>query len=75
MSKITDIRDCKTVRDMDKYLVQHGYSKRQTGSSHVVYYGAGATISVPAHGELAPGTRRDIIKTYLGDMYYMEGKK
>ena len=48
-----------------------GYFYDRKSGSHMIYIGEGLpTLSIPEKREIAPGTRRDIVKLVLGSSYY-----
>lgn len=72
--KIENPKQIKTAREFELYLQGCGYQRRQNGTSHAVYSKAGVpSISLPIHGELSAGTRRNLLKVLLGEAYYQKG--
>lgn len=67
MSRKDNVHDCKTARDFDGYITQHGGEfDRQCGSHAVYHTPGGAQIVVPQHkGDIPIGTRFSIIKTII----------
>jgi predicted RNA binding protein YcfA (HicA-like mRNA interferase family) len=69
MSK-NEMMKIRKFKDFDKLLKGLGYTEQSThGGSHKIYKnGQGKTLSIPCHhgnDEIAPGTRRNIIKLVL----------
>jgi predicted RNA binding protein YcfA (HicA-like mRNA interferase family) len=67
-----DVNQCKTARDFDRYITQHGGAfDRQCGSHAIYHTNGGAQIIVPQHnGDLPTGTRCSIIKSILKVMVW-----
>ena len=62
-----------TTKDfIKKDILPLGYcQKKCNGGSHVIYECKGKpTISIPNHREIAPGTKRNILKLAMGESYY-----
>jgi len=65
-----DLMKIKKFKDFERALIQLGYTEQPThGGSHRIYKNkSGKTLSIPCHNssvEIAPGTRRNIIKLIL----------
>ena len=59
-----DLNSLRTVRDFEKTLKAQGFSARQNGGSHKVFSDGKISVSIPNKpGDIAPGTKRDIIKS------------
>lgn len=65
-----DLMKIKKYKDFKKVLCNMGYNECCNGGSHKVFRCEGKpSLSIPAHSErdeIAPGTRRNIIKLILG---------
>jgi predicted RNA binding protein YcfA (HicA-like mRNA interferase family) len=58
-------------KDFVKLLENDGYVESSGKGSHRVFRkNGGPTLSIPNERELAPGTKRNLLKLYLGDDYY-----
>ena len=63
----------KSINELDKILVKDGYKSRCNGSSHKVYSAdnkPSVCVPIKKGGNIAPGTKRDILKILLGESYY-----
>ncbi len=65
--------EIKKTKDLLKIITRElGYTEsRGNGSSHLVFRKANApSLSIPNTREIAPGTRRNIVKLIFGEAYY-----
>ena len=68
-----DLLTIKKTKDFIKAIEKNfGYSETQkNGSSHRIYKSKNhPALSIPNNSELAPGTRRELVKLVLGEKYY-----
>jgi predicted RNA binding protein YcfA (HicA-like mRNA interferase family) len=70
-NKIQSLEECESPYEMEKFLSSQGWQKRMTGGSHMVFsYPGKASLSLPAHKTLSPGTKRNLLKAYYRESYY-----
>lgn len=58
--------DIKTQREMIKFLESQGYTIPKNGNHLVCKCPGKPSVSLPNHKELAPGTKRNILKLIFG---------
>jgi len=65
-------RQAKTTKELIDSVEYLGYhEKPKNGSSHRIFVMPGKPVlSIPDHKELAPGTKRNLVKLILGKEYY-----
>jgi len=67
-----DLMGIKSFSELRKYLISLGYEEISGGGSHRVFKAKNRpTLSIPCHngskGDVAPGTRRNVVKLLLGE--------